>query len=113
MNTGVIGILIRKYGQPVSYSYADGPAQSLRAFIQPISYKNRQYINDIHTPAGRVSTARYMYYGPPDVLLADDGLGEIISEGRRYRVCRSEMIGFGEAECYVRAVLEPGKEAAP
>lgn len=112
MTGAVIGVLIRKYGAEAVYTYDGGEARTVRAFLQPVSYKNRQYLNDVHTPVGRVDTARYMYYGPADVPLEDDGLGEIVSGGICYRVCRSEMIRFGDRECYVRAVLEPGKEAA-
>lgn len=103
MNADAFEWMLRKYGQSAVYHTQGGETLPLKAFIQPIVYKNRQYLGDSITPVGQRDAGRYMYFGPGSVAMDEDGWLE--SGGRAYKICRSERIRLGDGLHHTRAVL--------
>lgn len=63
--------LIRRYGNTVSLYRQDGVPRGVEygAFIQPLRYKNKMYIEGTRTRIGIADTSYYLYIGPGDVGL--------------------------------------------
>jgi len=112
MTAALFVILANKYGQPVTWHRDENAAgETCFAFLQPIVYKNRQYLSRRPTPVGRTEPGRYMYYGPADLPLeGEDGwltLGE-----QEYAVCQWEQVMDGAEVSHIQAVLRKREEAA-
>ena len=99
--------LINKYGQPVSALSEDGwSSGNYFAFVQPVRYKNKMYLNDVESPIGTVSENYYLYVGPSDVILKGmEGRIEIITQSMKCTVERSESVYFGSEVLYNWAIL--------
>ena len=67
--------IMDKHGQTMQYSQ-DGEAFSppYRAFIQPLRYKNKMYLDGKHSEIGYIDTSYYLYLGPADIDVAGHGL---------------------------------------
>lgn len=106
MNADIFEMILQKYGQSATYYSGDAGPLDLKAFIQPIIYKNRQYLGDSYTPVGQQDAGRYMYFGSGSAPLSEDGRSFLESGGLRYDICRSELIFFGDGVHHVRAILK-------
>ena len=83
--------LIERYGRSVSLSMEDGwHSPQFRALIQPLRYKNKMYLEGVHTPIGIHDPGYYLYIGPAahDVTKLSS-MGEDVwlnaPAGRRYQ----------------------------
>lgn len=99
--------LIERYGQRVEAVTEDGVSSgSYRAFIQPVRYKNKMYLNDVESPIGTVSENYYLYIGPADVQLKEnEGRVIIRSDSMRCTAERAESVYLGTEPIYVWAIL--------
>ncbi len=99
--------LINKYGQPVrAYSDDGWSSGEYFAFIQPVRYKNKMYLNDVESPIGTVSECYYLYIGPADVILKNmEGKAKLSSSIMKCTVERSESVFFGDEIIYNWAIL--------
>ena len=99
--------LICKYGQPVTALSEDGwESGEYYAFVQPVRYKNKMYLNDVESPIGTVSENYYLYVGPADVILKGmEGRTEIITSVMKCTVERSESVFLGNEILYNWAIL--------
>ena len=107
---GTVGRLIDRYGMDILVDNARA-----KAFIQPLRYKNKMYLNGVNTVIGFNSQGHYLYIGPPDpdLTLAQDG--EYIScMGEKYRIDRAEKVYKGEDVFYIwaiiRVIVEPEED---
>ena len=61
--------LIERYGRSVSLSMEDGwHSPQFRALIQPLRYKNKMYLEGVHTPIGIHDPGYYLYIGLPHTM---------------------------------------------
>ena len=112
MNADLFRIVANKYGQSVSYFESEeDTGTQFGAFIQPIIYKNRQYLSHKPTPLGRSDPGRYMYYGPAEVI-PEERDGFFVMGGTAYSVCQWEKVMFGDQVSHIQAVLKVREEDA-
>lgn len=101
-----IQTVLERYGQTVAVE-RDGGTVSGRAFLQPVTERNEQALDDF-TGIGRLDRRLWLYLGrmavePEDVL---------VWNGSRFRVRSSRPYCVGEELLYWWAALEQAKEAA-
>lgn len=96
-----------RYGQNVKAIAADGTnSGEYRAFVQPVRYKNKMYLNDVESPIGTVSENYYLYIGPADVLLKGlEGRTLIKTAIMDCTVERAENVFLGNEIIYTWAIL--------
>jgi len=105
--------LLAKYGRMVCLR--EPPTQErpwpldlppYRAFIQPLRYKNKMYLNGVNTEIGFNSQGYYLYIGPPEPNLAELAEGVFVAaEDSAYQVDRAEQVYFGSRPLYQWAIL--------
>lgn len=98
---------IEKYGQTVQYSQ-DGETYSrtYKAFIQPLRYKNKMYLDGKHSEIGFIDTSYYLYLGPSDVNVVDyDVISRIKINNRLYDFTHAEKINLGDERLYIWAII--------
>ena len=109
--------LIERYGRSVSLSMEDGwHSPQFRALIQPLRYKNKMYLEGVHTPIGIHDPGYYLYIGPAAHDVTKLGsMGEEVwlnaSGGERYQIDRAERVYLGEEALYIWAILRSVTEA--
>ncbi len=88
-------------------SIHDGDAvQTCKAFIQPLRYKNKMYLDGIYTEIGFNSQGHYLYIGPPNPdLTAISDSGYISADGTNYRIDRAERVYIGDEIFYIWAII--------
>lgn len=87
----------------------DGKIQSMpyKAFIQPIRYKNRMYLQDISTVVGRDSKDYFLYIGPYDREIDQENRNFVVeSNFTKYSVVKSQPVRFDDQVIYVWAVIK-------
>lgn len=96
--------LIDKHG--CDLSLADG-SFSWRAFVEPLRYKNKLYVEESSLPEGMINRTAFRYIGPPEI-----DLNEIAPRGTLIRmgnitltVSHSEAVNFDNSAVYVYGVL--------
>lgn len=87
----------------------DEKLQSLpfNAFIQPVRYKNRMYLQDINTVVGLDSKDYFLYIGPYDREIDQTNRNMVIeSNSKKYNVVKSQPVHFDDQVVYVWAVIK-------
>ncbi|MBP3697804.1 MAG: hypothetical protein J6J45_09715 [Clostridia bacterium] len=99
--------MLKAYGRPASLVSKDGETLAeMSAFISPLRYKNKMYLNGVNTEIGFNSQGHYLYIGPPDPDLTLAQNGEYVScMGERYRVDRAEKVYKGNGVFYIWAII--------
>lgn len=95
--------VIEKYGQSLSLVGSSGEKLSVKAFIQPITTRNKRFYESQQTPLGAVAIGRYVYIGLPGTDPMD--YDYIIWGGRRFIPATSEAVAVGGADTHIWAVL--------
>lgn len=98
--------LIKDYGRSMKL-VKQGNETVFKAFLQPLRYKNKMYLNAVATELRYDSSRKYLLIAPPDVDLSDaDGYEAIITdENSKYVADRAEKIYFGDTPLYTWAVV--------
>ncbi len=97
--------MFEKYGQKVTLKKDDGWSSPIfGAFIQPLRYKNKMYLNGVNTVIGFNSQGHYLYIGPPDHNPELDG-GYIQSNGQKFTVDRCEKVYLKNEVVYIWAII--------
>ena len=62
--------LMERYGRAVRILSPEENAAAIdcRAFVQPLRYKNKMYLNGVYLPSGYDDGRHYLYLGPADEL---------------------------------------------
>lgn len=96
----------RVFGRTVELNSPDGSKKSFKAFIQPLRYKNKMYLDGVYTQIGFNSQGHYLYLGPPkpDLTLADDG-AFLSADGIKYQIDRAERVYRGSEVFYIWAII--------
>ena len=80
--------MFEKYGQEVTLKTDDGWSSPIfGAFMQPLRYKNKMYLNGVNTVIGFNSQEHYLYIGPPDHD-ADKQSCHVKSKGKKLTVVK-------------------------
>jgi len=94
-------------GRLMTLVTADGET-SFYAFLQPLRYKNKMYIDGKVTELRYESTRRYLLISTPDVTITHDdegGASYIKDDKYTYNVNHSELVYFGKKAAYRWSVI--------
>ncbi len=100
------GILSR-YGSEFSLS-ANGEdfCGGFRAFVQPLRYKNKMYLDGTHSRMGHVDQSFYLYVGPAWVDITKMDHRARLKMGEQvFFVSHSELVQVANTPLYVWAIL--------
>lgn len=105
--------MLNRYGCEVTVLKKSAPPVTVRALVQDINRKNRQYSGNVWLPEGCYDKTYSYYIGPPDCRLDAMGGATIACMGRRYEIVRTQDFAAQDEVLYVWAVLRelPGEES--
>ncbi len=101
--------IFNDYGREV---YLHGPqnwvSEKYHAFIQPLRYKNKMYLDGVNTAIGYNSQGHYLYIGPAnhDLTGVNDSSTWIESDNVKYKVDRAEKVYYGNSVLYIWAIIK-------
>ncbi len=108
-----INKIFNSYGNTVHISSADGwNSENYRAFIQPLRYKTKLYMQGDRTPIGINKNNVYLYIGPAnhDLTKLDNSCRIHDSENCKYIIDRAEKITVKNNTVYIWAVIRQTTE---
>ncbi len=104
---------IKKYGCTVYLSGDDGwQTELFKAFIQPIRYKTKMYMQGDYTPIGINKNDVYLYIGPAGHDLTKLSKTHRLhdKDGNLYMIDRAEKIIVSDKTAYIWAVVRKTTE---
>ncbi len=105
--------LLRRLGTTVFITKDDGwESPRFKAFIQPLRYKTKLYMEGELTPIGINKNDVYLYIGPAGHDLTKLGLSYRINdfEQNKYMIDRAEKIRVNDKTVYIWAVIRKTTE---
>ncbi|HIU36655.1 MAG TPA: hypothetical protein IAC53_08635 [Candidatus Fimenecus excrementigallinarum] len=108
--------LFQSFGVTVRLTDGEGwYSPAFGAFLQPLRYKNKMYLEGVYTPIGRDSTGLYLYLGPakhrlsalPETARILDG------DAREYLIQRAEEVRLQNRVFYCWAVVKEVHKGKP
>ncbi len=105
---------IERYGCEVALA-ADGVrfAPPYRAFVQPLRYKNKMYLEGTRTRIGYADASYYLYVGPAAVDMTALPTGAVLKMGeQRFYLSHAESVRLADQTVYMWAVLRALVEEA-
>lgn len=99
-----IKLLMKEAGQEVEIT-SGGETYLAYAFLQPLRYKNKMYIELQPSEVGRVDDGCYLYLGPADTEFSADDI--LYANGRRFVAQRVEKVYLFSKPLYCWATLRP------
>lgn len=109
-----LAVLMQRYGRSVSLSTEDGwHSPQFKAFIQPLRYKNKMYLEGVHTTIGIHDPGYYLYIGPAahDVTRLGEDARLTAFGGEPYQIDRAERVYIGENTLFIWAILRSVTQA--
>ncbi|NLA77811.1 MAG: hypothetical protein GX851_08315 [Clostridiales bacterium] len=101
--------IFEKHGREVTLvTPEDFEQPPFRAFLQPLRYKNKMYLEGIPTDLGYNPQDYSLYIGPADrdlTLLPEEYRVRI--GGTDYKISKTEKVYSGATPVYIWAVLRP------
>ena len=99
------GQLMKKYARPCSLKTEQGETLfEMRAYINPLRYKNKMYLYGVNTEIGYNPEGYYLYIGPPDADVTNTEEYIECSE-EKYRIDRGEKVYLKDEVLYIWAVV--------
>lgn len=92
--------ILERYGRDMTLlSVTDGSEEVFRAFLQPLRYKNKMYLNRIATELSYTNTRKFLLICAADVAVetADGYVSVIEAGGDRFCIDHSEKV-FAKGE---------------
>ena len=105
--------MLNKFGGTVYLSGADGwNSPHFKAFIQPLRYKTKLYLQGEHTPIGINKNDVYLYIGPAshDITKLDITYRIHDRDNNKYMIDRAEKIMVKDTIVYIWAVIRKTTE---
>ena len=97
--------LFERYGAPVTLIMEESEWE-YKAFIQPMRYKNKMFVDNELTKIGTMDESCFLYIGPPEYKLREGEFGCFITlDDNIFNVVRTETVRLGDSEAYTWAVL--------
>ena len=103
----IVKSYIDEFGRDVNYS-EDGEnyTPTYKAFIQPLRYKNKMYLDGKHSEIGYIDTSYYLYLGPADVDVMNNNLSSRLKiDQDLYNFTHAEIIKIRDDALYVWAII--------
>lgn len=103
----IIKKYIDEFGSVVSYAQ-DGTNFTVpyKAFVQPLRYKNKMYLDGKHSEIGYIDTSYYLYLGPADVDVCNNDIySKLKLEDNLYNITHAEIIRLGQEKLYIWAII--------
>lgn len=100
--------LINRYGSRLEISNGKD-ITAVRAFIQPLRYKNKMYIDGSFLPGGYIDGGHYLYIGSPEIRF-DKGFEDVVittADNESFIVKRAELYTLSDVPIYIWAILTP------
>ena len=98
--------MMDRYGSQMVLITKEGRRLLHKAFLQPLRYKNKMYLDGTFTQIGYADQGYYLYIGPPGTGVADMGpFDRLAFEGNLYLVTRAERFFVQQEELYCWAIL--------
>ncbi len=87
-------------------------SEHFKAYIQPIRYKTKLYLEGEHTEIGVNKNDVYLYLGPAnhDLTRLSENARVVDKSGNLYKIDKSERIFFGDECIYIWAVIRKTTE---
>ena len=107
ISTKSIDTFIERYGCEVALS-ANGTtfAQAYRAFVQPLRYKNKMYLEGTRSRIGYVDQSYYLYVGPGHVDVTELSSGAVLKMGEtKFYFSHAEAVRLADQTIYMWAIL--------
>ncbi len=108
-----IGKMLKKYGGSIYISGDDGwESPVFKAFIQPLRYKTKLYLEGEYTPIGINKNDVYLYIGPRehDLTKLDKSYRIHDRDNNQYMIDRAEKIMVKDTIVYIWAVIRKTME---
>ncbi len=108
MNKTDLDTIFKKFGRELSLKQDDGwSSEIFHAFIQPLRYKNKMYLDGVYTVIGFDNQGKYLYIGPAkhDLTVFDSTSGHILCDNVKYTVDRAEKVYYGKEPMYIWAII--------
>ena len=109
--------LFENYGRRVRLTAVDENWQGeiFHAFIQPLRYKNKMYLEDKRVPLGIGDMSYYLYLGPAehDLTQVDTDEYMLKTDNESFYITRAEKLWFSNDVSYIWAVIKRVKEEEP
>lgn len=103
--------IFKSFGRDVCLANGYGwYSETFRAFIQPLRYKNKMYLEGIYTAAGKSEKGYYLYIGPKEHDLTKSADFLVKAGSDTFKTERAEKVYFGNEVCYIWAVLSSYEE---
>lgn len=97
--------LLKRHGQQVTVAIGDLQTDCF-AFVTPLRYKNKMYLDADVTDFGITDNTRLLYIGPADPDFTNSWSNTVVTVGnKRHFVTRADMIYWGGKPFYIWAVL--------
>jgi len=106
--------MIKRFGRDVSLHMKDGwTSGDYRAFLQPLRYKNKMYLEGVQTDIGYSDQSYYLYIGPVNhnlsALPQDAWIAD--SDNKKYSINKAEKVFLGNNALYIWAIVRSVEEA--
>lgn len=106
--------LFDTFGRRVRIASVDDSWQGelFHAFIQPLRYKNKMYLEDKRVPLGIGDMSYYLYLGPAeyDLTAVDEDEYMLRTDNESFFITRAEKLYFSDSVSYIWAVIKRSKE---
>ncbi len=103
--SNAVNRLFKNYGSSVDV-YIGDKKTSIKAFIQPVRYKNKMYIDYNRTIMGIKDNSCFVYIGPVIPDITKSVLETVIQyDNRMYTVKRADKVGIDDDTAYIWAIL--------
>ena len=104
----LVSKMINRYGRLCAIAPPeDSLTVSVKALINPLLYKNKQFLSDVYLPAGLIDKGMYLYVGEPRVSLENFPVGTTVRCGDDvFAIMRSEQYYVEDTALYTWAVLQ-------
>lgn len=105
-----------RYGSSLRLTDGEGWYSPVyKAFLQPLRYKNKMYLEGVYTPIGRDVNGIYLYVGPAghDVTRLSSQARILAADGRQFVIQRAEKVSLSDKPFYFWAVVKEVSEVKP
>lgn len=100
-----INKLFKNYGTTADV-YIGNEKTTIKAFIQPVRYQNKMYIDYNRTIMGIKDNSRFVYIGPVEPDITKSVQETVIHyDDRMYTVKRADKVGIDDDVAYIWAIL--------
>ncbi|MBE6835892.1 MAG: hypothetical protein E7515_06560 [Ruminococcaceae bacterium] len=87
-------------------------SENFYAFVSPLRYKNKMYLEDKRVPIGIGDMSYYLYLGPAehDLTVLNEDEYMLFTDSESFFITRAERIYVSDSVSYIWAVLKRVKE---